>query len=117
VCAARFDNRLNWGNGRVLKMACRNLTKTFVGIRNASKANKSLRVRMDIRPSTSNASDDGSSDSGLLGANDSTPYKSVKDSLPPVWVDKIEKTEDDISKIQSKSKFPPAPLRSRLPQK
>ena len=84
-------------------MASRNLTKTFVGIRNAQKANKSLRVRMDIRPSMS--SDDGASDSGLLNASDSTPYKSVKDSLPPVWVDKIEKTEEDIAKIQSKSKF------------
>ena len=82
-------------------MATRNLTKTFVGVRNANKANKSLRVRMDIRPSIS-GSDDGSSDSGLLN-QDSTPYKSVKESLPPVWVDKIEKTEEDISKIQIKS--------------
>jgi hypothetical protein len=81
-------------------MATRNLTKQFVGIRNANKANKNLRVRMDIRPSMS--SDDGSSDSGLLNANE-TPYKSVKDSLPPVWVDKLEKAEEDLTKIQIKS--------------
>ena len=92
-----------------MTMATRNLTKTFVGVRNANKANKSLRVRMDIRPSMS--SDDGSSDSGLLNPNDSTPYKSVKDSLPPVWVDKIEKTDEDIAKIQIKSKTATATAR------
>lgn len=85
-------------------MTSRNLTKQFVGIRNANKANKSLRVKMDIRPSMS-SSDDGSSDSGLLTATDASAYKSVKDSLPPVWVDKIEKAEEDIVRIQIRSKF------------
>lgn len=84
-------------------MASRNLTKQFVGVRNANKANKSLRVRMDIRPS--HAGDDGSSDNGLLNSSDGPQYKSVKDSLPPIWVDKIEKTEEDISKIQIRSKL------------
>jgi hypothetical protein len=51
------------------------------------------------------SSDDGSSDSGLLNANE-TPYKSVKDSLPPVWVDKLEKAEEDLTKIQIKSALP-----------
>lgn len=27
----------------------------------------------------------------------------MKDSLPPLWVEKIEQAEDDIAKIQSKS--------------
>lgn len=75
----------------------------YLGIRNATKANKSLRVKMDIRPSTLGSSDEGSSDSGLLNASDAPAYKSVRDSLPPVWVDKIEKAEEDIVKIQIRS--------------
>jgi len=78
-------------------MATRNLTKQFVGVRNAAKANKSLnRVR--------DSSTDSADETDVLHAagSDSATWKAAKDSLPPIWVDKIEKTEEDILKIQLK---------------
>jgi hypothetical protein len=86
-------------------MATRNLTRHFVDIRNAAKANRSL----------SRYEKDESSDSGLLvGDHDlitlsdrkqdhQSQWKAAKDTLPPLWVDNIEQAESDLSKIQSKS--------------
>jgi hypothetical protein len=91
------------------RMATRNLTRRFVDIRNASKANRSL----------SRYEKDESSESGLLvdpclsSCLDRTPFsllqdnhnqwKAAKDTLPPLWVDSIEQAESDLAKIQSKS--------------
>lgn len=92
-------------------MATRNLTKKFVDIRNGAKANRGLGV--------TNRGD--SFDEGQLlqvhllyfvyfvllvqGNTDSANYKAAKQSLPPAWVEKIELVEEDISKIQLKSKI------------
>ncbi len=35
---------------------------------------------------------------------DSTSWRAAKQSLPPAWVDKMEQVEEDVSKIQLKSK-------------
>jgi syntaxin 16 len=79
-------------------MAVRNLTKKFVDVRNAAKANKSLRVQDTLRDNVSEESD-----SGLLRAGqDNTNWKTLKDSLPPIWVDKIDQAEEDTLKIQNK---------------
>jgi hypothetical protein len=94
-------------------MATRNLTRRFVDIRNASKANRSL----------SRYEKDESSESGLLvefhvlsllALTVTAPFsllqdnhgqwKAAKDTLPPLWVDSIEQAESDLAKIQSKSK-------------
>lgn len=32
-------------------------------------------------------------------------YTSAKNSLPPAWVDQIEAAEEDVAKIQARSKF------------
>eukprot|EP01036_Dinobryon_divergens_P030635 gene30635-39908_t len=77
-------------------MACRNLTKKFIDIRNAAKANRSLRANDDR---------DSSDESGpLRQGEDSSNWKAVKNSLPPKWVESIERVEEDISKIQLKIK-------------
>jgi len=75
-------------------MSVRNLTKRFIDIRNAAKANRSL-LKGD--------NDSGDSDSGLLN----TPSKAISrkaknSSLPPAWVDQIEEAEEDVAKIQLK---------------
>jgi len=77
-------------------MATRNLTKAFVGVRNATKANKQLNR---VRDSSTDSADETDV---LHTGSDSVNWKAVKESLPPVWVDKIEKTEEDILKIQLK---------------
>mmetsp|Transcript_23897 Transcript_23897/g.35070 ORF Transcript_23897/g.35070 Transcript_23897/m.35070 type:complete len:310 (-) Transcript_23897:102-1031(-) len=75
-------------------MTTRNLTRRFVEIRNAAKANRTIR---------SYDSKDESSDSGLLqGTDNSSNWKAAKDTLPPLWVDGIEQAEADIARIQSK---------------
>mmetsp|Transcript_1271 Transcript_1271/g.2070 ORF Transcript_1271/g.2070 Transcript_1271/m.2070 type:complete len:308 (+) Transcript_1271:100-1023(+) len=73
-------------------MTTRNLTRRFVEIRNAAKANRTIR---------SYDGKEESSDSGLLGPDHSN-WKSAKDTLPPLWVDSIEQAEADITRIQSK---------------
>eukprot|EP00286_Rhodomonas_abbreviata_P008003 CAMPEP_0181336114 /NCGR_PEP_ID=MMETSP1101-20121128/27232_1 /TAXON_ID=46948 /ORGANISM="Rhodomonas abbreviata, Strain Caron Lab Isolate" /LENGTH=137 /DNA_ID=CAMNT_0023446359 /DNA_START=53 /DNA_END=462 /DNA_ORIENTATION=+ len=74
-------------------MACRNLTKKFVDIRNAAKANRSLAIKED-------SNDSREPESGLLKSEVS--WKSTKNTLPPAWVDQIEQAEEDVSKIQNK---------------
>jgi hypothetical protein len=81
-----------------LEMTTRNLTRKFVEVRNAAKANRTLRT----------PSSDESSDTELLqgagnSSSDSASWKASKDTLPPLWVDNIEQAEADISKIQAKS--------------
>ena len=82
-----------------MEMTTRNLTRKFVEVRNAAKANRTLRT----------PSHDESSDTELLhgaggsSSSDSSSWKSSKDTLPPLWVDNIEQAEADITKIQSKS--------------
>lgn len=80
-------------------MATRNLTRKFFELRNGAKANRHLN-------NVENRSDSGESDTegGLLknASANSTNWKSVKESLPPIWVDKIEQVEEDIVKIQAK---------------
>ena len=39
----------------------------------------------------------------LKGGENSNNWKGARDTLPPVWVDKIEQAEADIARIQSKS--------------
>lgn len=80
-------------------MTTRNLTRKFVELRNAAKANRQLR----------NASQDSSesSDTQLLASGDPdsaspSAWKSSRESLPPLWVDSIEQAEADIAKIQTK---------------
>lgn len=75
-------------------MATRNLTKKFVDIRNGAKANRGLGVT-----SRGDSFDEGQL---LQGNTDSANYKAAKQALPPVWVEKIEQVEEDISKIQLK---------------
>ena len=38
------------------------------------------------------------------GGAETTNWKAVKDTLPPVWVDMIDQAEDDAAKIQNKMK-------------
>jgi len=73
-------------------MASRNLTKKFVDIRNATKANKSLRV----------SHTESTDDIELL--QQGGEWKKDKLGLPPIWVEKVEAIEEDISRIQLKSK-------------
>ena len=80
-----------------IEMTTRNLTRKFVEVRNAAKANRSLRT-----PSHDESS--GSDTELLHGGQDSSSWKASKDSLPPLWVDSIEQAEADIAKIQAKSK-------------
>jgi syntaxin 16 len=73
-------------------MATRNLTKNFNELRQQGKSDRG-----------GNDYDDSNNDRSLLsesGAN----YRSMKDSLPPLWIEKIEQAEEDITKIQSKMK-------------
>mmetsp|Transcript_3698 Transcript_3698/g.6130 ORF Transcript_3698/g.6130 Transcript_3698/m.6130 type:complete len:318 (+) Transcript_3698:107-1060(+) len=79
-------------------MACRNLTKKFVDIRNAAKANRHLNVK------GGDSDDSKGSESILLQSemSNSSNWKSPKNTLPPAWVDQIEAAEEDVSKIQSK---------------
>jgi len=75
-------------------MACRNLTKQFMEVRAANKANKSLRARED-------SSDD--MDIELIESReDNTNWKAVKDTLPPTWVEGIEQIEEEILAIINK---------------
>ena len=99
-------------------MATRNLTKSFIQARNGGKANRAI-LKTDS---------DETSDSGLLqvswisivntfcGYSDILPFllshflfrqdvematwKSGKNTLPPLWVDKIEAVEEETQKIQ-----------------
>jgi len=85
--------------GRFSRMATRNLTKKFVEIRNASKANRHLKSGDD-------SSDETLPHKGLLNQNsDSTTWRASKGkALPPRWVEDIENAEDTISKIEIKIK-------------
>lgn len=74
-------------------MASRNLSKRFIELRNSAKANITLLGSRDDK--------DTSSDSELLTSTDSNSGK-LRNTLPPFWVDKIQKVENDISKIQLK---------------
>jgi hypothetical protein len=68
-----------------------------VEIRNGAKANRHLgHGKDDLSDGTH---------SGLLKSSDSAAnWKASRNSLPPAWVDQIEQAEDDVSKIQVKSK-------------
>lgn len=88
-------------------MATRNLTKKFVDLRNASKANRSLNI------GGNDSGFDSYSDREHLKPGNSSGWKSdptsswqalKANSLPPRWVEDIEKVEDDISKIELKIK-------------
>lgn len=79
-------------------MATRNLTRKYIELRNGAKANRHLN-------NTDNRSDSGEEgEGGLLknASSNSSNWKAVKESLPPIWVDKIEQVEEDINKIQTK---------------
>lgn len=80
-------------------MATRNLTRKFVDIRNGAKANR----RLD-KPSLLGDIESGDNEDLLKNQEDSQ-WKGSKAALPPVWVDKIEQVEEQISKIQNKSIF------------
>lgn len=75
-------------------MATRNLSKNYNELRQQGKVD---------RGGNSNGYDDSHNDGGLLTENSSN-YKSMKDSLPPLWIEKIEQAEEDIAKIHSKMK-------------
>ena len=81
-------------------MATRNLTRRFLDSRNASRSSRSRPGGDDISISGSEASASNLLTSG--GPDDS--WVSAKSSLPPIWVDRVEHVEEDISKIQSKMK-------------
>ena len=101
-------------------MAFRDLTKTFVDMRNGAKANHLngsfnensnnglLTVGSDNR--TRSAADRLSSQTSchnskfLQSAAEATNWKAVQDSLPPVWNDTIEQAEALTPQIQSRSK-------------
>ena len=78
-------------------MATRNLTAKFV-------AGRSGTIKQSPTKSRSDSGAGEESDGGLLSQreSDSTNWKLVRESLPPLWVDKIEKVEEDINKIQTK---------------
>lgn len=85
-------------------MATRNLTKAFISARNGGKANRSI-LKSEKLESYSADSDGGGSDSGLLNSvGDTVNWKAVKESLPPLWVEKLETVEEDIEKIQNRIK-------------
>eukprot|EP01041_Mallomonas_annulata_P000100 gene100-140_t len=75
-------------------MATRNLTRNFLELRAANPSRK-----------VSGHKKDDASESELLhgaGENSSHNWKASKESLPPVWIDTIDKIEQDIARIQSK---------------
>jgi len=75
-------------------MATRNLSKNYNELRQQGKADRG-----------GNGYDDSRNDGGGLLADDgANQFKSMKDSLPPLWIEKIEQAEEDITKIQSKMK-------------
>jgi syntaxin 16 len=111
-------------------MASRNLTKKFVEIRNAAKANRTidrhfeydspsegdrglLRVCISYLVSIFNESCCFFLEQGN-GSNDSSTPLSLKHTLPPVWVDRIEEVEEDISRIKLKMGEVDALHRKRL---
>lgn len=47
------------------------------------------------------------------GGESAAAWKSMKDSLPPAWVEQIEKVDEDIAKIQLKSEFRSSNIFSR----
>ncbi len=81
-------------------MATKNLTRRFIDIRNAAKSSRLAR-------GVSNDPDrEELSDSELLtnsALNSSSSNWKGKDSASPVWIDKIEQAEGDLSRIQNKS--------------
>lgn len=91
-------------------MATRNLTKAFSQARNGGKANRSiLKSEGQLNQGTSDS--DQHSDSGLLTADGETwkaipgnsphkgPVGGVHDTLPPQWVDSLDKAEECIEAI------------------
>eukprot|EP01041_Mallomonas_annulata_P000099 gene99-139_t len=74
-------------------MAVRNLTRKFLEIRNGAKANRMLLNSRDDK-------EDTTSDSELLTGLDSSNSGKIAKSVPPVWLDKVERFDDDVSKIQ-----------------
>eukprot|EP01031_Cornospumella_fuschlensis_P040236 gene40236-49028_t len=74
-------------------MASRNLTKKFVDMRKAAKASRGHKFDDHDRES---------GDGVLLKGGEQSNFKSLKNSLPPAWVEDIEKVEEDIAKIQLK---------------
>lgn len=78
-------------------MASRNLTKKFVEMRTASRVSKGLGLKYDEERESGEA--------GLLkqqGGESAAAWKSMKNSLPPAWVEQIEKVDEDVAKIQLK---------------
>ena len=106
-------------------MATRNLTKAFISARNGGKANRSI-LKSERLESISGDSDGAGSDSGLLNSvGDTVNWKAVRESLPPIWVEKLENVEEDVEKIQNKIKgmfecagsrliYYPCPVESRI---
>lgn len=77
-------------------MAARNLTRKFFELRNNAKTSAGVMRSQEVP-----TDDDG----GLLERDaNAANFKAMKERLPPLWVDKIEQAEDDISKINRKMK-------------
>lgn len=76
-------------------MASRNLTQKFNEFRSSGKSSERGGSTQDF--------DDN--DGSLLGKDVSASnYQNMKNTLPPLWVERIEQAEEDISKIQAKMK-------------
>jgi syntaxin 16 len=81
-------------------MATRNLTRKFLDARNGAKANKGLGLGAEDISNEASAAN-------LLEAGDSSNtsnWQEIKNSLPPIWVDRVEQVEEDVSKIETKMK-------------
>lgn len=76
-------------------MATRNLTRKYVDIRNAQRANRVTGFHEN------NVRVNGE-DQGSLLETRTREFNAAKNSLPPLWVEKIEVVEEDINKIQNK---------------
>lgn len=81
-------------------MATRNLSRKYFELRNGAKANRHLNV--DIRNNSDEEPENVSVDGLLKNSGNSSNWKSLKESLPPIWIDKIEQVDEDIGKIQNK---------------
>ena len=90
-------------------MATRNLTRRFVEARNGAKNSRNLdsggvgeSVGNPVNEtSAANLLESGElSSSGAGGSN----WQDFKNALPPIWVDRVETVEEDISKIENRMK-------------
>ena len=83
-------------------MATRNLTRRFLDARNGAKATRVMNSN-DGGGSISENSQANLLENGEMGSSGGN-WAEFKNALPPIWVDRIETVEEDISKIDNRMK-------------